>query len=451
MVRQSLGNSPLLSLPPISKSSKRKRRRRSVSVFTTASVDSLQCRRNDELDAVKTATLKLLDTAYEDEIIVLQADPLPPSIEVINKSENPKLDFQKTMDTSINESHDVDEAKNLIQSSSNSHLDQCKTSVQLSDPSCKASSSQIHKSQDNGFQVSREEVFCDDAISKAFNAFMAEFQAFNQNVENCQASSQLPRSKAEKRKISALYYGMPPPPPPHRNKKSRPRIFLSPLVPIANNLKETKKPTPRQASSSESDLDLEEYREMFGLSSPLNDSDEDLQESDDHEVNGQSIHDSLKKTGTTSELPQNIPVETDQESSQDMICSSSSQLSDKEKNSPKSSYSITQATKPLGASPDVESPKVKDFCNGTTCDSSTSASNLTKIASKKTSPSTEDYLTPSQKLHLSNAMRAQYWAGYYTGIFNQSIGIQSEMPKFENHKPQDPQSSSDQPSDGMAI
>lgn len=352
----------------------RRRRARSSSVFTSTSTDTIS-RADQELETAKAAALKLLNHTpdHQPELIDDQSDcrpkPKRARFEVIITTIAEEDQIERAPDRSnppelrpIESS--VHEPKPIDCSHPSSQLappTQPAVSMTPPDPSPSTSKIQV----EDFFQVSREEIFAETAIVDAFQAALNEFQSSCHQQLGLPDSISLPQSRSEQRRISALYYGQPPAHPTVKAKKPpSSTLFLPPIINSTSS-----------SSSAGSDLDMDEYWDMVG-GQPDSEPVTDLQEP------------TRDLENVTRE--ENSPVVRDDRSCSDMSSGSTSSSNSSDQLQFNSTTTLTTNPTPALSPAPLIVPEI---------------------------------LTEAQKLLLSNALSAQYWAGYHTALFNHSIGV----------------------------
>ncbi|MBW0467263.1 hypothetical protein O181_006978 [Austropuccinia psidii MF-1] len=351
------------NLASSSKNSSRKRKRRlrnrSVSILTSNSADLSSSFNNNNLNLQLETVKSAAIKLLDNSFIDSYREPLTSSIK-INNQNSPSIKNSQALNRDINDVKNQKELQNLTAPSSSS-------SGNLSQPDLQSTNQNLAS-----FQVNREEIFSDHAIIDAFNAAVVEFKSYQSELINSSNPISLPQSRHQRRQISALYYGQPPQPMSTANKK--PSLF-SVISPTSTNEKETKTSsspdiTAPRANSVCSSLDIDEYNELFGemlSTEPLNEIEK------------------LKRI--QSDQPNQFMNEEDDQS-MDVGSDSSSGVEDQQSNPIRTAITDPALLHPHPL-PD---------------------------------PPITQQLTAAQKVLLSNALNAQYWAGYHVALFNRSIG-----------------------------
>lgn len=185
------------------------------------------------------------------------------------------------------------------------------------------------------------------------------------------------------------YYGVSPPAPAFRKKSSSNRPKLETLVALTRTSSPPKSTTviTRAASPACSDLDLDEYIEMFGdICTATTPPPEPAHELTHHTTGSLASGLSITTLPTPSVL-NHVRQDEDEE------------------------MSIGQGTSP--------SPSPAPFVESMLSTSSTTRT--TPVPQSQTS-----YIQPPSQgtsESLTNALNAQYWAGYYTALYHRSVGI----------------------------
>ncbi|KAG0146514.1 hypothetical protein CROQUDRAFT_722847 [Cronartium quercuum f. sp. fusiforme G11] len=411
-------------MAPSSTSQKRKRRRRGSSVFSTDS-QTRSIRQpsvrpaDDELALAKAAAMKLLDNScghIPDLTLDVSTSPVSSHVHDHEPSPRPpkKIRFQdptqgpseltltnnpspEIVSTTVESDKDTftNSRKTKKGSSGSSLLRQC------IDPRRKSQDEPALKVyEDNGqtFITKAKDIFAENSIIDAFQASLTEFHFYHRDrVASAKSAwSVVPLTELERRSASSLYYGTPP--PVLRKKQASARPKLGPfLPPLRTSSEATLVPAsaPRQASPIFSDLDMEEYIEMFGdLAPPAAIPQSSTIVVSDNEEAGLCA----TKESTTPLRKTSVDLDSGQTEDREM--------------------SISRDTSP--------SPSPIPFIESTL--STTASTTRTtpvphSLPNVEASPSAALASSLSQTQLLTNALNAQYWAGYYTALYHKSIEI----------------------------
>lgn len=420
-------NNRRASMAPPSTSQKRKKRRRATSVLSSESRNRQGSVRpaDDELAMVKAATMKLLDNTSDhipninldvvigpvdlrDKLQDSSARP-PKKIKFEDISSNPDQSSSNhfTHSRTSTDSNNKENQAEAIQKPSNKKKASCGPSLlrQCIDPLAKPQdqpTSDSYEDKGESFEVKVRDIFAKNAIVNAFQATLTEFCFYHRGrgASTDTSDSLLPLTESQRRSTSLLYYGTPRPTPPAsvRKKKASKRPKLETVIPNPRRSSEVTISVfaPRPASPVLSDLDMEEYLEMFG----------DLAPPEKQE---------LRNTGSTSgketvEASSSIAMQstihaksaldatTRDDEEEEMIISQDSSKANSPipfNDSTLSSSSTTRTT-PVPPHPPISEPT--------------------------SNPSLESSIQ-LQKESLTNALNAQYWAGYYTAMYHRSVGF----------------------------
>ncbi|EGG12995.1 uncharacterized protein MELLADRAFT_87104 [Melampsora larici-populina 98AG31] len=417
------------SIAPPSTKQKRKKRRRATSVLSTESRNRQGSVRpaDDELAMVKAAAMKLLDNTSDQIIPNIDLDMVIGPVDLRDRLQDSSLarpikkikfeDVSSELDqltsthlTHSGSSRDLNDKENQpdpIHKPNNKKKTSCGPSLlrQCIDPLAKSQDeivSDTYEDKGERFEVKLRDIFAKNAIVNAFQATLNEFRYYHRNrgVSSEASESLLPLTESQRRSTSLLYYGTPRPTPPasFRKKKASKRPKLETFVPNSRTSSENTLPVsaPRQPSPVLSDLDMEEYLEMFGDFIPpevLNQKNT-INTSEKESVEASSS--SAVKVTTTPITTLEGTTKEDEEEEMMISQNSSKANSPIPFNHSTLSSSSTTRTTPVPAHPSIIETPIN--------------------------PSLESSLE-LQKQSLTNALNAQYWAGYYTAIYHQSVGF----------------------------
>ncbi|KAH9819054.1 hypothetical protein DFH28DRAFT_957494 [Melampsora americana] len=417
--------------PPSTTSQKRKKRRRATSVLSTESRNRQGSIRpaDDELAMVKAAAMKLLNNTSNhipnmDLDVVIDPVKLNDNLQDCSGPLSKKIKFE-TSPLSIDQSNlthlNFSESEAVIDQTFKENIPESIQKIshkkkasfgsnllrQCIDPLAKSQDEPMPDSyEDKGerFEVKVRDIFARNAIVNAFQATLNEFRYYHCDrvTLNTTSESLLPLTESQRRSTSLLYYGTPRPTPPAsvRKKKASKKPKLDTFVPNPRTSSELTIPVsaPRQASPVLSDLDMEEYLEMFGdfapseVLEPRNSSNESRKDMVELSSSSSSA---VKPTTTSMTIPEEKAKDNEEE---EMMISEDS----------------SKANSPI------------PFNNSTL--SSSSTTRTTPVPAQ--APILETSINPNlessiqlQKDSLTNALNAQYWAGYYTALYHRSVGF----------------------------